>query len=594
MQASREEPRSPCLVVAVKCKWKDVMHVRVVESQIGLNHCSSQEDEGPSYIHKNGVQLRLTGPMGNNTTSEAPRRPHKLPKPRMSNYQSTAGDRSVPKHGRFSTSYLVGSLLAAPADRPSTDSAPVGISVAVPNEQVEAALPGARGGPKRDITLLSGVIDSKSSQSDQRVRRSSIIAPGSRTSDQSVIASPSQEQFPRPLTRAESIQTSGKRGSVNYDMNPNDVHRFLVNQETVHEPSMARSESYADIREVTKSTWKSSHPHHSESTPVTRPNSESSYIPMRRCSIIQTPGVATRSQQTTQRLSSRPSFHNSLPSTPGQSRHSSIESIAARRMPMPPAQVALESCEAEFKQLGGMQFGSLRITNGAPELTPSPDNEDGTSCGPAMTTSMASQGYFERSKSSSAIATADPDEVQNEEGLQMTSRKSVLNVRDGHLSNGLPTDANKKAGHSFDRHAFLDYSAQTWGAHFREAGIIDDAVIIPFALRICVRIRRAAQYDRWTTPYFTDLMVASSYGHRAVVKLLLEKDADVEAKDSERGRTSLSWAVGNGHEAVVKLLLEKGANVESRDRDGRTPLSWAAENARGPSENPTCIAYYKQ
>ena len=36
----------------------------------------------------------------------------------------------------------------------------------------------------------------------------------------------------------------------------------------------------------------------------------------------------------------------------------------------------------------------------------------------------------------------------------------------------------------------------------------------------------------------------------------------------------------NGHEAVVKLLLEKGAELESKDRDGRTPLSWAAENGQ--------------
>ncbi|KAH7146623.1 hypothetical protein B0J13DRAFT_606841 [Dactylonectria estremocensis] len=49
----------------------------------------------------------------------------------------------------------------------------------------------------------------------------------------------------------------------------------------------------------------------------------------------------------------------------------------------------------------------------------------------------------------------------------------------------LPTDANREAGHSVASHAFLDYSAQNWGAHFREAGIIDDAAIIPFALRIC-------------------------------------------------------------------------------------------------------------
>jgi ankyrin repeat protein len=42
------------------------------------------------------------------------------------------------------------------------------------------------------------------------------------------------------------------------------------------------------------------------------------------------------------------------------------------------------------------------------------------------------------------------------------------------------------------------------------------------------------------------------------VKLLLEKGADVESKNSI-GQTPLLSAAWNGHEAVVKLLLEKGA-----------------------------------
>jgi ankyrin repeat protein len=47
-------------------------------------------------------------------------------------------------------------------------------------------------------------------------------------------------------------------------------------------------------------------------------------------------------------------------------------------------------------------------------------------------------------------------------------------------------------------------------------------------------------------------------GHEAVVKLLLERGAELEAKDNN-SRTPLSWAARYGHEAVVKLLLEKGA-----------------------------------
>ena len=74
----------------------------------------------------------------------------------------------------------------------------------------------------------------------------------------------------------------------------------------------------------------------------------------------------------------------------------------------------------------------------------------------------------------------------------------------------------------------------------------------------------------------TPLSRAAEKGHEAVVKLLLEKGVDVESKDGF-GRTPLSRAAEKGHEAVVKLLLEKGVDVESKDGFGRTPLSWAAE-----------------
>ena len=54
------------------------------------------------------------------------------------------------------------------------------------------------------------------------------------------------------------------------------------------------------------------------------------------------------------------------------------------------------------------------------------------------------------------------------------------------------------------------------------------------------------------------------------------------------GRRSC-WLQRTGHEAVVKLLLEKGADVESKDRHyGQTPLLLAArEGARGGCEAAT-------
>ncbi|KAL3587781.1 hypothetical protein FPOAC2_13692 [Fusarium poae] len=150
----------------------------------------------------------------------------------------------------------------------------------------------------------------------------------------------------------------------------------------------------------------------------------------------------------------------------------------------------------------------------------------------------------------------------------------------------LLTDIDGAAGYDAGKYPLLDYSAETWGTHFREAGFMDDDSIVPLALRICDTASKS--YSLWfriywetlgrrTTKCFTDLMIASFYGHYVIVKLLLDKGAEIEAKDSEYGQTPLSWAAGNGRDAVVKLLLDKGAEVDVKDKGDRTPLSWAAE-----------------
>jgi ankyrin repeat protein len=67
------------------------------------------------------------------------------------------------------------------------------------------------------------------------------------------------------------------------------------------------------------------------------------------------------------------------------------------------------------------------------------------------------------------------------------------------------------------------------------------------------------------------LMVCSTMGQTPVVKLLLEWEADANAKDSS-GVTSLMAASYEGHFDVVRLLIENRADVHAKSKDGDTAL----------------------
>ncbi|HLA50394.1 MAG TPA: ankyrin repeat domain-containing protein, partial [Thermodesulfovibrionia bacterium] len=59
----------------------------------------------------------------------------------------------------------------------------------------------------------------------------------------------------------------------------------------------------------------------------------------------------------------------------------------------------------------------------------------------------------------------------------------------------------------------------------------------------------------------TPLIMASKYGHTDIVKILLDKGADVNAKMLFLGKseTPLSNAEKEGHTEIVKLLKDAGA-----------------------------------
>ncbi|KAL6872873.1 hypothetical protein J3F83DRAFT_588627 [Trichoderma novae-zelandiae] len=79
---------------------------------------------------------------------------------------------------------------------------------------------------------------------------------------------------------------------------------------------------------------------------------------------------------------------------------------------------------------------------------------------------------------------------------------------------------------------------------------------------------------------------AAGQGHQALVKLLLERRANIEEKLDRRniGPTAVNLAAASGHKDMVALLFGRGANIEARDLDGRTPLLLAAEKHEGIAE----------
>jgi ankyrin repeat protein len=55
----------------------------------------------------------------------------------------------------------------------------------------------------------------------------------------------------------------------------------------------------------------------------------------------------------------------------------------------------------------------------------------------------------------------------------------------------------------------------------------------------------------------------------------LDKGADINAKEAIIGRTALIMASDANHTEVVRLLLEKGADVNAKTKYGKTALALA-------------------
>ncbi|HEU4688387.1 MAG TPA: ankyrin repeat domain-containing protein [Vicinamibacterales bacterium] len=71
------------------------------------------------------------------------------------------------------------------------------------------------------------------------------------------------------------------------------------------------------------------------------------------------------------------------------------------------------------------------------------------------------------------------------------------------------------------------------------------------------------------------LTLASSHGHRPLVRALLARGANPNVRDA-KGQTVLSGAAFKGFVDVAEALVEGGASINGTGDDGRTPLMMAS------------------
>jgi ankyrin repeat protein len=67
------------------------------------------------------------------------------------------------------------------------------------------------------------------------------------------------------------------------------------------------------------------------------------------------------------------------------------------------------------------------------------------------------------------------------------------------------------------------------------------------------------------------------------LKLLLEAGGEINAKDNIRGQTPLHGAAFWGWNAAVQYLVDRGADLNAKDNQGKTPVDSALGKAGGNS-----------
>ena len=147
------------------------------------------------------------------------------------------------------------------------------------------------------------------------------------------------------------------------------------------------------------------------------------------------------------------------------------------------------------------------------------------------------------------------EELNPDAGNKTEGRKKINTVHTYEINNPVPPKNNPELN-----------------AQLLESATAGNANEISRLLRLGADVNAKTKNSLWTALHW-----ASRYGHTAVVRLLIQNGANVNAKTFDDW-TALHWASKYGHIETVKLLAANGANVNAKNNRGKTALDIARDN----------------